>query len=397
MEQVFNEIVRRAKKTKNIRVRRALERKLPVLHETVKTAMIIKGVKVNPLVKEFLQDITAIKKPFCKLFMKKNDIVPFDRTGMDSLEFLSRKNECSLFLFGQSLKKRPNSVVFGRFFTYQLTDMIELSIEAYSPIVEFAANVKTKPQFGTHILLNFNGDLFESDPKFRMAQSVFLDFFRGPQQEELCLSASSLIISFFSIPPPPGEEKAKLVMKCYTVANEQTLEDSISNGMVPPLSLQEIGPSAVFTIERVFQGPPTLINESFKTPITHFTRNKNILHSVIPGMKEAKINVQKQDLTHLSNSIKKSAALKRAEAIAKQKKAEGEEEKEEKVEQAESGEEMGSEEMSEGDEEGEEFDDDDDEEDDEDDEDEDEDESGEEFFDYDEEDEEEDENDEEND
>lgn len=137
MDPVFNEIARKAKLSKNKRVRRYLESKLPVLNEPGKTAMIIKGVKTNALVKEFLQDIAAIKKPFCKLLMKKNDILPFETSGMDSLQFLSRKNECSLFMFGQSLKKRPNSIIFGRLFAYQLTDMIELSVEAYNPLMEF--------------------------------------------------------------------------------------------------------------------------------------------------------------------------------------------------------------------------------------------------------------------
>ena len=137
MNPVFNEIARKAKQTKNKRVRRYLESRLPVLNEPGKMAMIIKGVKTNALVKEFLQDIISLKKPFCKLLMKRNDIVPFEQSGMDSFQFLSQKNECSLFLFGQSLKKRKNSVVFGRLFTYEVTDMIEMSIESYNPIMEF--------------------------------------------------------------------------------------------------------------------------------------------------------------------------------------------------------------------------------------------------------------------
>ena len=137
MNPVFNEIIRKAKQTKNPRIRRYLESKLPVLNEPGKVAMIIRGVKTNPLIKEFLQDISAIKKPFCKLLMKRNDIVPFEPTGISSFEFLSQKNECSLFLFGQTLKKRKNSIVFGRLFTYQVTDMVEMSIEHYEPIMNF--------------------------------------------------------------------------------------------------------------------------------------------------------------------------------------------------------------------------------------------------------------------
>ena len=137
MNPIFNEIHRKAKQSKNPRIRRYYESKLPVLNETGKMAMIIKGVKANATVMEFLKDIVAIKQPFCKRLFKRNDITPFEQSGMDSIQFLSQKNECSMFLFGQSVKKRPNSVVFGRLFTYEITDMIELSIEAYNPILEF--------------------------------------------------------------------------------------------------------------------------------------------------------------------------------------------------------------------------------------------------------------------
>ena len=178
----------------------------------------------------------------------------------------------------------------------------------------------------------FNGDLFESDPKFQAAQSVLLgisiaifllfyflcfslDFFRGQAKDELCLTASSLVMSFFAVPSSIVGGDPHLVMKTYMVANSPQVEEQLKSQLVPPLNLEEVGPSAVFTIQRVYHGSPDLIRESLKTPITHHTRTKNLTESVIPGMKEARVHMQRQDLNQLADTVKKSKALKRAERL----------------------------------------------------------------------------------
>ena len=76
-----------------------------------------------------------MKKPFFKSLSRKNDIRPFD--AVDSLEFLSKKNDCSLFMVASHSKKRPNNVVMGRFFNYQILDMIELGVLDYKSIDSF--------------------------------------------------------------------------------------------------------------------------------------------------------------------------------------------------------------------------------------------------------------------
>jgi ribosome production factor 2 len=52
-------------------------------------------------------------------------------------EFLSKKNDHSLFLFGFSSKKRPNSLVMGRMFDYQVMDMFEFGIHDFKPMEDF--------------------------------------------------------------------------------------------------------------------------------------------------------------------------------------------------------------------------------------------------------------------
>jgi ribosome production factor 2 len=50
-----------------------------------------------------------MKKPNSKMFGRKNDLNPFDdETG---IEFLTTKNDSSLFLFGSHNKKRPHNIV----------------------------------------------------------------------------------------------------------------------------------------------------------------------------------------------------------------------------------------------------------------------------------------------
>lgn len=76
-----------------------------------------------------------MKKPFYKSLSKKNEIRPFE--AVNSLEFLSQKNDCSLFMVGSHSKKRPNNLVMGRFFNYQILDMIELGVLDYQAMDTF--------------------------------------------------------------------------------------------------------------------------------------------------------------------------------------------------------------------------------------------------------------------
>lgn len=54
-----------------------------------------------------------------------------------SQEYFCKKYDHSLFTFGFSSKKRPNSLVIGRTFDYQVLDMFELAIVDYKPMEDF--------------------------------------------------------------------------------------------------------------------------------------------------------------------------------------------------------------------------------------------------------------------
>lgn len=76
-----------------------------------------------------------MKKPAVLQFNKRNPFHPFDDTT--GLEFIANKSDSSLFVFGSHSKKRPQSLTFGRFFDYNLLDMVEVSVDKFIALEEF--------------------------------------------------------------------------------------------------------------------------------------------------------------------------------------------------------------------------------------------------------------------
>ncbi|KAK2958019.1 putative Ribosome biogenesis protein RPF2 [Blattamonas nauphoetae] len=314
MDPAFAEIYAKSKRAKSRRARKALQARLPQAEEGRKPSMIIYGHSPSLAVKEFLKDLTRLTSPHCKLFKKKNQISPFEQTGIQSFEFLSEKNDCPLFVFGDSLKKRPDTLTFGRLFSFQLTDMVELTIKSYSPIFEFAEKSNTFVSPGSKPYLQFNGDAFDGDVGFRMLKSLMLDFFGPSSSETMCLTTSNYVLSFFAI-PATSKLPAMLAIRTYGVEQTPGMVDTMQAGQVPPLHLVEIGPSALLSINRTFTGDPDVVKKSYKLPPTHKTKRKNISHSFIPGQIEGRVHVQTQDIDALERKTRKGKALKGAEEI----------------------------------------------------------------------------------
>jgi ribosome production factor 2 len=74
----------------------------------------------------------ALKRPHAISFSKKNDIHPFDAasTSTTSLEFWAAKNDASMFVIGQTTKKRPHGLTFVRMFDNRVLDMLEVGVES---------------------------------------------------------------------------------------------------------------------------------------------------------------------------------------------------------------------------------------------------------------------------
>jgi ribosome production factor 2 len=77
----------------------------------------------------------ALKRPNAISFSKKNSIQPF--TDSSSLEFWAQKNDTSLFLIGQTTKKRPNGLTLARMYDGKVLDMCEFGVDKFVSMTEF--------------------------------------------------------------------------------------------------------------------------------------------------------------------------------------------------------------------------------------------------------------------
>ncbi len=79
------------------------------LIERVKKTLFLKGRQSSETLNAVMQDLALLAKPYSKNLNRKNDISPFEDAS--SLEFLSTKNECGMFVFASNSKKRPDNLV----------------------------------------------------------------------------------------------------------------------------------------------------------------------------------------------------------------------------------------------------------------------------------------------
>lgn len=72
-------------------------------------------------------------------YTRKNaDVQPFEAGGDTNLQHFAQKTDSSLFALGNHSKKRPHNITLGRFFEHQLHDVLELGVQRYKGIKEFA-------------------------------------------------------------------------------------------------------------------------------------------------------------------------------------------------------------------------------------------------------------------
>ena len=258
--------------------------------ENVKQALFLPGANCNQILHDAMVDLSALKKPDCKRFQKKNDIKPFEDAS--SFEFFSQKNDSSLLVFGSHNKKRPNNLTFIRTFNYNIYDMIELRLESFKFLKDFKKqtfNVGLKPLF------SFNGPLFDTNPIYMHIKSLFLDFFRGQKTDALDVAGVQHVIS---ISAGEFEEGKPLPLVHFRVYLIKTYRSSTSPKM-PRVELEEIGPRFDFRIGRVQAADPELEKEALKKPKQLEPKTKKNIDTDLMGDTVGRIHVGKQDLGKL--------------------------------------------------------------------------------------------------
>ncbi|KAK0222008.1 Brix domain-containing protein [Armillaria fumosa] len=259
----------RTVKPKNARSKRALDARMPKEVEDVRTAIFVKGTHTGEVLNGVMKDLMALKRPATISFSKKNDIHPFDSTSSStsasSLEFWSNKNDASLFLVGQSNKKRPNSLIFVRMYDGRVLDMLEVGVEGFTGIADFKTPKSTP---GHKPLMHFASELFDTHPRFMQLKSMLMSFFNGEEIDEICLPGIEHVISVSLAPTPPSLNTTsdiptpllKVHLRTYTIK-------LLSSGTrIPRVELIPMGPSLDMVLRRHEAADAEMLKQALKRP-----------------------------------------------------------------------------------------------------------------------------------
>uniref|UniRef100_UPI00358E3C6D ribosome production factor 2 homolog n=1 Tax=Myxine glutinosa TaxID=7769 RepID=UPI00358E3C6D len=289
-------------KPRTHRGRRALEARAPKLVESDKSALLLQGGSSTMRLNTLLKDMHALKKPLSTLYRKKNMTRPFE--DQTSLEFFSKKAECSLFLFASHSKKRPHNLTLGRMFDYHVLDMHELGLDGYRSLQEFKVQ---KCMQGMKPLLLFAGEEFESDLEHRRLKNMLIDFFRGPSTSAVRLAGLEHALTFTAI-------DGRIFVRSYRVLLKR------SGVKLPRVELEEMGPSLDLTPRRVRIASQDLFKRAMRRPPAVLRKpRKNVSRDAF-GSKLGRIHMQHQQLDTLQ--LRRGRALRKPRQEGKGAKSE---------------------------------------------------------------------------
>ncbi|KAI0303481.1 Brix-domain-containing protein [Multifurca ochricompacta] len=255
----------RVVKPKNARSKRALEAREPKEVEDPRTVVFVRGTHTGEVVNGVMKELMALKRPHAISFSKKNIVRPFE--DATSFEFWAHKNDASMFLLGQSTKKRPNDLIIARMFDGKLLDMCEVGVDQFVSMNEFESS---RPRPGYKPMLHFASELFDTHPRFIQLKSLLMDFFNGEAIETIYLAGLEHVISITVAPLPenlasvsdaPVDGHLPIVhVRGYSV------KLLASGQRVPRVELVPMGPSLDLSLRRHQPADPELWKAAMRRP-----------------------------------------------------------------------------------------------------------------------------------
>ncbi|KAH9063717.1 Brix-domain-containing protein [Lactarius deliciosus] len=288
----------RVVKPKNARSKRALEARESKEVEDPRTVIFVRGSHTGEVVGSVMKELMALKRPHAISFSKKNLVRPFE--DATSLEFWAHKNDASIFVLGQSTKKRPNGLTIVRMFDGKLLDMCELGVDQF---VSMDAFKTSKPQPGHKPMLHFASELFDTHPRFIQLKSLLMDLFNGEVIESIYLAGLEHVISV-TVAPLPGQ-----------LASSSGDQDSGSLPILIPM-----GPSLDLLLRRHQPADPELWKAAMRRPKLKkqdvekgLGKKRKNLEVDEMGDLRGRVHVAKQDLGKLQTRKMKGLKVRAGE------------------------------------------------------------------------------------
>ncbi|XP_052889021.1 ribosome production factor 2 homolog [Anopheles moucheti] len=296
----------RIKKPSTRKGKKALEEREPKTIENLKKTLIMEGRKCSNDIRQALRDFNMLKKPNSRMMRRNNDVTPFE--DATPLEHLAKTNDCHLFLFGSSSKKRPNNLIMGRTYDEQVLDMVEFGIDHYTALEKF--KTEKISQFTKPVII-FNGYKWKLTEELRRIKSLLLDMFRIDQIDSIRLQGIEHVLSFTLA------DDLTILVRSYRIQLKK------SGQRTPRIELVEMGPSLDLSVRRTKIASDNLYKVAMKQPaILKVAKRKNVTRDEL-GNVHGRVHVGKQDInvlqTRKMKGLRKTAEEKRQEKLNKQR------------------------------------------------------------------------------
>ena len=298
-------------KQSKARVQRYLKKAGSQLKEGAKNALLLKGISCSAAMASVLQELRSMQAPNVKLLSKKNQIVPFDTEGQQSLEFLSTKNDCALFAVATSNKKRPANIVLGRTFDHQMLDLAELNILRFKSMKDYGGQVPKK-KIGSKPMMLFVGDLWEQQDDYRNLRSLLTDFYRGDVVDKLVVTGlDHLLVFTLAAAPVSGADTTQVLLHQRTYFCQLKKDP---NSATPLPYLQNCGPDLDCRLGRTQWAEPDLFKAARDQPAQLKRRKVKNQSTNLFGERIGRLHLSKQNVETMGG--RKVKALRRAEKAA---------------------------------------------------------------------------------
>lgn len=208
---------------------------------------------------------------------------------------MTEKNDCSLFLFGSTSKKRPDNLILGRVFENELLDMVELGIKQYRGLADFK-----NEKIGTCVkpCLIFNGPKWSQTEEYRRLKSLLIDTFHRDTVDAIRLQGIEHVLSF------TATDDNQILLRSHKILLKK------SGVKTPRIELTEIGPSMDLAIRRTKIASDDLYKLARRQPRQLKTfKKKNIARDGL-GTTRGRVHVGRQKIDGRVQT-RKVRALKR--------------------------------------------------------------------------------------
>jgi ribosome production factor 2 len=246
-----------------------------------------------------LKDLHTLKKPWAKLFTKRNMTRPFEDPS--SVEFLCKANDASLFSYVSHSKKRPQNLVLGRLFDFQILDMVEMSVDAttFKPMSDFEGKRQAVVRIDSKPMFIFQGSEFESNPELKTFKNLLLDYFRGQVLDKINLAGLDRVVVCTA-------HKSVVHFRHYGIILKTT------GTKYPKVELDLVGPSMDLKVRRIRTGQADLHKLSLQVPRTgpKTAQRKNKVPGKF-GEPMAKIHIGRQNFDDIAVAKLKGLKKKR--------------------------------------------------------------------------------------